>query len=220
MYEIEIGKIIFPEIRLEKRQIPAFRGAVASQFREFDLLHNHAINGSAIYRYAAVQFKTQERLPLIYAIGAKAIDIFKPIFLGIDSINLNGIARSLLQKELIIKKKEIGIAEEDFVYKFTSPWIALNQENYKMYLSSGDEKKKSMLEGIAINNIIGFAKYAGYTVSERIRVGLKVKAVSVSLKGEKLWGFNGFLKTNFMLPDLLGLGKSVSRGYGVVMRVF
>jgi hypothetical protein len=220
MTEITIGKIVFSDLRLAKRQIPSFRGAVSHLFRQFDLLHNHAEDGRVLYRYAAVQFKTEKGQPIIYAVGERAIEVFKPIFLEIDKIDLDGTVYPVMQKELAIRKEKTGLAEEDIVYRLMSPWIALNQYNYDRYLSSGEDEKRKILEGIAVNNIIGFAKYAQYTVPGRITVSLKVRPVNVSLKGEQLLGFVGYLKTNFLLPDLLGLGKSVSRGYGVVKRVF
>ena len=43
---------------------------------------------------------------------------------------------------------------------------------------------------------------------------------TVTLKGQKMLGFTGTFKTNFIIPDHLGLGKSVSRGFGVVKKVF
>ena len=37
------------------------------------------------------------------------------------------------------------------------------------------------------------------------------------LKGTKVTGIRGEFTTTFAIPDFLGLGKSVSRGYGAVV---
>jgi hypothetical protein len=219
MKQVAIGKIIFSDIKLNKNQIPFFRGAVAGQFKQFDMLHNHSEDGRVIYRYAAVQFKTDKKKPLIYAVGRRAIEIFKPIFLNIEKINLNGREYNTIQKEFIIKNENTGIVNEQVVYNFKSAWIALNQVNYLKYKTLSAEEKRSMLKRIAVNNIIGFSKYIQYTVPEKIFIELKLKPISVMLKGEKMIGFTGFIKTNFLLPDGIGIGKSISRGYGIVEKV-
>ena len=39
------------------------------------------------------------------------------------------------------------------------------------------------------------------------------------LKGVRMVGFKGTFAVNFELPDYIGLGKSVSRGFGTIKRV-
>lgn len=41
----------------------------------------------------------------------------------------------------------------------------------------------------------------------------------VDCKGNKFIGFMGNFKVNFELPDYIGLGKGVSRGFGTVRRI-
>ena len=40
--------------------------------------------------------------------------------------------------------------------------------------------------------------------------------ISVQFKDETVLGFRGEFSVNFRIPPLLGLGKSVSRGFGTV----
>ncbi|MCD6274298.1 MAG: hypothetical protein J7K30_16025 [Deltaproteobacteria bacterium] len=51
------------------------------------------------------------------------------------------------------------------------------------------------------------------------KIDHKLKEVKVNLKGKNMTAFTGIFKTNFCLPDYLGIGKSVSRGFGGVRRV-
>lgn len=217
---VQIGKISFKNIHLNKSQIPKFRGAISGQFKQFDLLHNHDSKGKVIYRYPAVQFKIEHNNPVIYAIGQNAIDIFKPIFLKIENINIDKENYICHEKEFSINSCEVRLCNEQIVYKFISPWIALNQDNYKKFNSfAGYEEKEKMLSSILINNIIAFSKYIGYTIPEKLIVSTKLKPNQVLLKGEKIIGFTGIFKINFLLPQALGLGKSTSRGFGVVEKV-
>jgi len=54
---------------------------------------------------------------------------------------------------------------------------------------------------------------------ERRKIEHKLKEIKVNLKGKSMTAFTGIFKTNFYLPDYLGIGKSVSRRFGVVRRV-
>lgn len=51
------------------------------------------------------------------------------------------------------------------------------------------------------------------------KIDHKLKAVKVNLRDKSMTGFTGIFKTNFCLPDYLGIGKSISRGFGAVGRV-
>ena len=107
-----------------------------------------------------------------------------------------------------------------FPYRFLTPWLALNEENHRKYqrLRSWNEKKE-MLSKILIGNIIAMSKGLGYTVPAPIEVELgRLREVPARLKGTPMIGFLGDFKVNFEIPDYLGLGKSVSRGFGTVKR--
>ena len=51
-----------------------------------------------------------------------------------------------------------------------------------------------------------------------INTELQVKEKNVNLKRKSMIGFTGIFKTNFMIPDDLGIGKSVSRGFGTLLK--
>jgi hypothetical protein len=58
-----------------------------------------------------------------------------------------------------------------------------------------------------------------YVVTEEIRAELDVKPVQTRLKGVPMVGFLGEFCVNFAIPDYLGLGKSVSRGFGTAKKL-
>lgn len=62
-------------------------------------------------------------------------------------------------------------------------------------------------------------KGIGFTVPEPIKARVEVKEVPTVLKGTQMIGFVGTFSVNFEIPNLWGLGKSVSRGFGTVVRV-
>jgi len=96
----------------------------------------------------------------------------------------------------------------------------LNEENYERYQRCEIwGKKKELLKKILIGNIISMSKGLGYTVPAPIKANIvKFKEVPTSLKRNPMLGFLGSFSVNFEIPDYLGLGKSVSRGFGTVKR--
>ena len=64
------------------------------------------------------------------------------------------------------------------------------------------------------------SKGIGYTVSEPIKAEIgRLREVKTSLKGTPMLGFLGTFSVNFNIPDYWGIGKSVSRGFGTVVKV-
>ncbi len=65
------------------------------------------------------------------------------------------------------------------------------------------------------------SKSLGYTVPETITVNFgNLKEVQTTLKGTPMLGFLGTFSVNFEIPDYWGIGKSVSRGFGTIKRVY
>ncbi|NIM10565.1 MAG: DNA repair protein [Candidatus Aminicenantes bacterium] len=218
---MKVGEIRFPEIHLRPSVLHKARGYFANRFNQYDLLHNRDKNsGKHIYRYPAIQFKLDDHL-VIYAFKDEAIDILKDVFLSSEEIVIEGLGILIYEKQIEVKEVPFGEDGGHYVYKFTSPWLPLNQKNYREYEQMddpGDKQKK--LNGILINNIIAFCKFAGFTVTETLEVKSMLREMEANLKGNIHLAFKGEFMVNFLLPDFLGLGKSSSRGYGNIIRKF
>jgi hypothetical protein len=80
-------------------------------------------------------------------------------------------------------------------------------------------ERNAFLARTMIGNLLSFSKSIGYTVPERLSCGVSVRPEKVSVKGVHLMAFTGSFQVNFMMPDLFGLGKSVSRGFGAVRKM-
>jgi hypothetical protein len=101
-------------------------------------------------------------------------------------------------------------------------WIALNQENFKKYKRIESMKDRiSFLESILTANIISFAKGIEWTIEKPIELNIIdiLKTNEQALKGVKVMGFDIKFATNVFLPNFIGLGKSVSLGYGVIKQL-
>ncbi len=215
--------LIIKNIRLKPFQIHKFRGFIGNLFSECDLIHNHDPNtGKTIYRYPLIQFKLIGGKPALIAITEEAVEIFTKIFMTLDEITLEGATIPVYEKDLIIGDVDFGYSEDAYAYKFISPWIGLNQKNFRRYEHARDAAQRNeILEKALVGNILSMAKSLGLWLkpTQRIKAALQVEETPVNLKAKTMIGFNGVFKANFILPDNLGIGKSVSRGFGSVRKI-
>ena len=95
------------------------------------------------------------------------------------------------------------------------------KKNFKRYNNEGNDEKNQILTRVMTGNILSMSKYLDCWLSkdQKIKIDIKLKEIKVNLKGKSMAGFNGIFKTNFLIPAYLGIGKSVSRGFGAVRRV-
>lgn len=215
--------LMFGSVPLKPNQIHKFRGFVGNLFREHDIVHNHdRETGKNIYRYPLIQFKLIDHVPAIVSITEEAVALFGEIFMKLDRIEIDGLEIPIHEKDLKIEEVPFGFSDETFMYDLTSPWLGLNQKNYETYQKSAtEESRKALLRRTLTGNILSMCKSLGHRLNpeETLKTDLRVKEMTVTLKGQKMLGFTGTFKTNFMIPDHLGLGKSVSRGFGMVRRI-
>jgi hypothetical protein len=212
----------FGNVNLRASHIHKFRGFVGNLFKDYSLIHNHDLHtGKPIYRYPLIQFKLINKTPCIVAITEPAVAVFLDIFMKLDNVTIDNVSIPIFEKDLKVDDVEFGFSNESFMYEFLTPWIGLNQKNYQRYETSIFSNKNEILKKILIGNILSMAKYLDYWLekNQKINIELQVRENRVNLKGNPMIGFSGLFKTNFNIPDHLGIGKSVSRGFGTVRRV-
>lgn len=218
MENIEIGKVLFPEIQLNIRDAHKLRGFFGNLFQEHsELLHNHFEADRFYHRYPLVQYKILNRTPTLIAIneGAKVLN---DLFLKVNYLNVNGNEYPVFHKNIQSKKYQIGYSTDLHEYQFQTLWMALNQDNYPKYLETKD--KKGLLKKILIGNVLSFFKNTGIKLApeERLMTRVKVKEKSTNFKNRKMTAFEGSFFINAHLPDNIGLGKAVSRGFGTIVK--
>ena len=195
------------------------RGAIASRNKDNSLLHQHATDGEPIYKYPLVQYKIikGEGFLVGFNEGAKTITNLEILN---ERFEFCAEKYILLQNELIFHSNPIGTNKEFLHYHFLSLWLALNEENYQKYMRMDKQEKNQLLSKILIGNILSMSKGLEYVVTEEIKASsLDVHEVPARLKGVPMIGFMGKFKVNFEIPDYLGIGKSVSRGFGTVKKI-
>lgn len=194
------------------------RGFFATSFNEYAPLHQHNTD-KLIYRYPLIQYKMINGNPLVLGINEGA-EILKEIYDKFDKIKLGESSYTIMEREVTVKSEDFGCTEEILSYRFAGPWLALSQENYAKYVAASEVERRDLLRRILVGNILSASKGLGYVAKEHIRLDMgRMKDEICMLKGTKVTGFKGEFTTCFAIPDHMGLGKSVSRGFGAVARL-
>jgi hypothetical protein len=216
LIELKIFRLTLTSTHPIKGSGAQLRGFFATKFNEYNLLHQHNTD-KFIYQYPMVQYKMIGQTPTVIGINDGA-EVLKEIYDEYDKINLNGNEYEIVERGINYKKEDFGISEKLIKYDFVTPWFALNQHNHRKYLSSDKEQQAELLNRNLTGNMLSMSKSLNYQVPERIKCHTELKARRSSLKGNEILAFKGSFFTNFQIPDYLGLGKSVSRGFGTVKK--
>ena len=192
------------------------RGFFATRFTEYELLHQH-ITDKLIYRYPKIQYKIIDGTPMVIGINEGA-EVLKEIYDQYDQIKLGDNTYEIVERGVALRKADFGISDQILSYRFVTPWLALNQKNHERYLKSDRVERRDLLRRTLTGNILSMAKGLDYVVVSQIRLDIgRTRHKSCTVKGVDMLGIDCEFMVNFAIPDYLGLGKSVSRGYGAVV---
>lgn len=200
------------------------RGFFARQFDSFLLLHHHFANNKFLYKYPLIQYKDIDGKKMLLALS-EGVEVLQIIYNQYDWIDIDGHKYQIYSKEISLKEEIFRVTDESdrsnqyLKYQFLTPWFALNEENYYKYREYSFSKRTAQLKSILIQNILSIAKTFNYFVDRKINTYINLKETSISFKGKSIIGFLGTFRVNFHLPDYIGLGKSVSRGFGTIKRI-
>lgn len=218
---LQICSIKFPEIKLQTRDAHKLRGYFGNLFKQYStILHNHYEDGSFRYKYPTVQYKVIKNVPTLIGINEGA-ELLPSLFLNIKELDIDGEKFEVNTKNIELKSKEVGYSQSLHEYEFATLWMALNQVNYSKYntLKSKTEKQE-MLNAIVIGHILSFFRNTGVELNpnERLMAKVTVEEKSTNFKENKMVAFSGSFVVNALLPDEIGLGKAVSRGFGTIVK--
>ena len=203
------------EFRGDANQI---RGFFASKFNEFDQLHNHNTDRFC-YRYPLVQYKVLDRIPLIVGVNEGA-EILKGLFDKFDTVTLPYENFEITERFMSIKKQDFGLTKSIYFYEFLTPWLALNKENEEKFFDAGNpEEQKEILRRTLIGNLLSMSKTFGYTVPDTIKCDVDVEICRSKYKTMDFTSFTGGFMANFLIPDIMGIGKGVAKGFGTVRKI-
>lgn len=208
--------IQFPDIQLQARDAHKLRGYFGNIFKEYSpLLHNHYNDGSSRYAYPLVQYKVIDGIPILVGFQEGA-DLLVSLFLKIREIDIEGKQYQIQAKNIQQKQNLLVVNQQLYNYTFKTLWMALNQENYKKYLCLDEADKNKFLNHQLQNSILSFYKGLSFRTDERIMAITQLEEKQTQFKDQPMLAFSGRFTTNAYIPELAGIGKAVSRGFGTI----
>lgn len=207
--------------KISLAELPFFRGSMIQLSSNHPLFHNHENNGFR-YSYPLVQYKCIDGHAVMIGLNEGGIAIERLLE---DRISFScQLGNRFTELELIgvrSQKVKVECLSELQTYSLQS-WLPLNSENYQGYLAAdGLVERMLLLERILIGNILSFAKGIGVFFDEPIccRIQQIKQEKMFVYKNVEMVSFSAIFQSNVSLPDYIGLGKSVSLGNGIVIRI-
>lgn len=203
-------------------QVTAFRAAVIEKVgRDQVAFHNHVGDTQFVYQYPLIQYKTVHRQPAIVCLDEGVDEIHKLFGQRSWTINLLGEKIELKVDRLDLKTTTLNVWDRQFEYSIYR-WQALNEKNYKEYsILQTLTGKIQMLERILTGNILSFAKGIEWHIDQPVQLSITDVALErlSKMKDIQVAALDVRFRCNVALPDWIGLGKGVSKGFGVVRKI-
>ena len=216
--QLETTIVKFPDIKLKTRDGHKLRGFFGNFFKQYSpLLHNHWIDGTSINQYPKVQYKVIDKTAMLVGIEEGA-NLLAQLFLKVNFLDIDDQRYYIEAKNMTRQVVDLSNYSNLYEYRFKTLWMCLNQKNYKLYKNITSRKERNeFLNKILIGNILSFYKGVGYWTEEKIMVSGKFFQNKTMFKNQEMLAFSGRFTTNAVLPDYIGIGKSVARGFGTVV---
>ncbi len=221
MKKVRVLKVEF-ENELKPYEISAFRGAVIAKTEGAHLLfHNHLSETEYLYGYPVIQYKSIRNKASLMCIDY-GIDEVHHLFSQKDlDLQIGERQVSMKVARIHMDQFTLNVWERMFHYRLSN-WLALSEENYQRFKAITDEEQRvRFLERILIGNILAFAKGVKWRVEKQIQAKITriVEQKIAPFKGIPLTSFVVEFEANVFLPEWIGLGKGVSRGFGTVRQL-
>lgn len=196
------------------------RRAITAQFQDNPVLHNH--NGIGFdYQSPRVRYIVIEHLPRLLSFE-NGLDIVEQIYKTKPRLRVGCNVYTVTGTELEDRTEDIGIfGRATYRYSSLTPWLALNEKNYSTFMKMGTlQERKAFLSRILVGNLLSLSKNLNLKIRDKIRVTLN-NFMEIDLKAGQIpmLGFKVNFETNYKVPSLIGIGKLVSKGFGI-MKMF
>lgn len=207
------------ERSLQEHEARLLRGFFGQQYKNRPEFHHHGQEG-LIYQHPLIQYKVLGGVGRVMGVGVGSF-LLRAI-VPPETLDLNGEKLEVLENNMTTQVVHLGPSPAKLHYRFLTPWLALNEENFRTYTRTKDQKEKNeLLVRILIGNLLSLCKAIGISVEERLEVELAVEESTLVeiKKAVNLLGLQGNFHTNFQLPPFWGIGKQSARGFGAVKSI-
>jgi hypothetical protein len=219
LLKVKIIKVTFSPLSFRASDIPKLRGYLSKRFPDYNQIHNHKQNGGFRWVYPEIQFKFIDKLPVIIGHGL-GFDILSEVFLKTDRLELSHRIVEIPEKTIQVFEADLGVSDTFHSYRFALPWMALNQKNYLTHKFIDKDDRTIFLNRLLRENLKTLSHAFDYWIPDPDNISVKSELTEKlgQFKGNTMVLFSGRFSVNFKIPQYLGIGKQVARGYGTVVK--
>lgn len=200
--------------------LPAFRSALARQLVKFPAPALPAGEGDhTIHRYPALLCKQVKSELLVTGICQGAGFLWQ-ITDGTSELEAGDLPCTITSRDPEIRNEVFGIDGGMHEYEFLTPWLALNQQYAKKFYDlSGKPARDAFMQDLLTRHLTTLAKSLDYPLPGPVTCTAHVRFKRERIDRENVIVFLGKFSTNLRIPDYLGIGQSVSQGYGTIRKI-
>ena len=182
---------------------------------DYTRLHKDSAPGF-IHRYPVVQCKQVKHTLMVIGIGQGA-DLLREVSEGKEEVRSGETSCIISGRDPEIRKEEFGISDKIRTYEFLTPWLALNQQNAKKFYDlKGKPERDAFMQKILSGHLGTLARSLDYDLPAPLSCESRVRFRRERIDRENVMVFLGTFSTNLRIPDYLGIGQSVSQGFGTI----
>jgi len=172
------------------------------------------------FLYPRVQVKILNEQ--IYVVGiAQGVDPILSLVDKLGTMDFGNITFDVLGADVEVENDRFLPSNRMLRYKFLTPWIALNEANLMKYKQLFGDDRLKFLTRLLSHNIVFLAREMDIELETKIYTQLNLESLYPKIVDDGQMGaFEGVFQTNFMLPNFLGVGNSITKGYGVFFSHF
>ncbi|MFV1967642.1 MAG: hypothetical protein ACC628_19610, partial [Pirellulaceae bacterium] len=124
--------------RLPTHQAPDLRGFFGNTLADAVRQCCHGDGGRPLFEYPRVQFKVVESTAILFGI-AEGAELLHRVWPRLDETELGGGPIHVLDMDYETIEEEIAVSSEPIEYRFLTPWLGLNQKNFRSYVGSRNQ---------------------------------------------------------------------------------
>ena len=172
------------------------------------------------YLYPRVQVKVLNEQIYIVGVGDGS-DCVLQLIDKISTLDFGNITFEVNDKNIIDMMDQFQQADQLMRYRFVTPWVALNQTTGRKYRALNNSERVNFLNKLLGQNIVFVAKELSVDLEDKVFTKVNLSSLFPKPVDENNWGaFSGEFSTNLNLPNFIGLGNGITRGFGAIYSLF
>ena len=196
------------------------KGVMMNQFPDEEIVP--MLDGSYRQKFLYPRVQVKILNEQIYIVGInEGVDSIKAIAKKMDFLDFGNITFQILDNEIEEHQNRFQPVSKLIRYRFVTPWVALNQTTGRRYRNLNNADRVNFLNRLLGQNIVFMAREMGMELEENIFTKVTLSSLFPRQVDENNWGaFDGEFRANFVLPNYLGIGNGITRGYGTLFGLF